>query len=183
MTAVSASCTQIQLKNVHASSSDSCSPREAQPHHHHQPQRETNCIRKLSQSGPQPPTTGSAPAATTIPQRGSIDHSTVSFRMPTSPPAHQASCSSDSDATTTTATSSPSATAMRRLYFKTAKLSRTTQNSITAFHQQAQHVPKVSDGNGNESQACIMHTRAKVAAVGGEVPHVERARPPARRKQ
>lgn len=53
------------------------------------------------------------------------------------------SCSSDSDATTTTTTSSPSETAMRRLHFKTAKLSRTTQNSITALHQQGQHVPKV----------------------------------------
>lgn len=154
MTAVSNSCTQIQLKNVHISSSNPCSPRETQQQQpHHQPQCETNCTRRLSQSGSQPATTSSSPAATSIQQRGSVDHSTVLFHKPTSPPTHQASCSSDSDATTTTTTSSPSATAMRRLYFKTAKLSRTTQNSITALHQQAQHVPKVSKMTMDVSRA------------------------------
>lgn len=150
MAAVSANCTPIQLKNMHASSTNSCSPREMQHHqqHHHQqqqPQRDANSIRKPVQNEPQPSTTGSTPTVTTISQRGSIDHSTM-FRKPTSPP-HQQSCSSDSDATTTTTTSSPSATAMRRLYFKTAKLSRNTQNSITALHQQAQHVPKVKQSD------------------------------------
>lgn len=68
------------------------------------------------------------------------DHQTSSTnRQPIGVTSH--SYSSDSDIVpNTTATSS--ATAMRRLYFKSAKLNKTT--SITTVHQQqAQHVPKV----------------------------------------
>lgn len=85
-------------------------------------------------------------------QRGAIDQPTTN-QHPIRAAGH--SYSSDSDivsisntmATATAAmvaTTTSSATAMRRLYFKSAKLSKTTQNSITTVHQQqAQHVPKV----------------------------------------
>lgn len=66
---------------------------------------------------------------------------TTTNRPSMSATAH--SYSSDSDIVPNTTTAS-SATAMRRLYFKSAKLSKTMQNSITTVHQQqAQHVPKV----------------------------------------
>lgn len=128
MTAVSANRAQISLNNVQGSSSNTCS--------HDEQHYETKSILTPIRSG-----NNSNVSNTTINQRGNIDHTSLS-RQQTSPPTH--SCSSDSDVTVNT-TSSSSATAMRRLYFKTAKLNRTTQNSITALHQQqAQHVPKVN---------------------------------------
>lgn len=70
---------------------------------------------------------------------GGSDQTSSTNRQPIGVNSH--SYSSDSDIVpNTTATSS--ATAMRRLYFKSAKLNKTT--SITTVHQQqAQHVPKV----------------------------------------
>lgn len=70
---------------------------------------------------------------------GGCDQTSSTNRQPIGVNSH--SYSSDSDVVpNTTATSS--ATAMRRLYFKSAKLNKTT--SITTVHQQqAQHVPKV----------------------------------------
>lgn len=70
--------------------------------------------------------------------RGTVEQTTTN-RQPINASGH--SYSSDSDVVPNT-TTTPSATAMRRLYFKSAKLSKTTQNSITTVHQQ-QHVPKV----------------------------------------
>lgn len=73
--------------------------------------------------------------------RGGCDQTSTN-RQPISAQTH--SYSSDSDIVpSTTTTTTPSATAMRRLYFKSAKLNKTT--SITTVHQQqAQHVPKVT---------------------------------------
>lgn len=70
---------------------------------------------------------------------GGCDQTSSSNRQPIGVNSH--SYSSDSDIVPNTAATS-SATAMRRLYFKSAKLNKTT--SITTVHQQqAQHVPKV----------------------------------------
>lgn len=76
-----------------------------------------------------------------VAQRGSVDQSGTS-RQTIIAPVH--SYSSDSDVVSNIIATSTATTAMRRLYFKSAKLSKTTQNSITTVHQQqAQHVPKV----------------------------------------
>lgn len=70
----------------------------------------------------------------------STEQTSLTNRQPISVNSH--SYSSDSDIVTNT-TVTPSATAMRRLYFKSAKLNKTT--SITTVHQQqVQHVPKVN---------------------------------------
>lgn len=75
-------------------------------------------------------------------QRGNVEQTTTN-RQAIGAPIH--SYSSDSDGVSNTITAS-TATAMRRLYFKSAKLSKTTQNSITTVHQQqSQHVPKVNE--------------------------------------
>lgn len=76
-------------------------------------------------------------------QRDNVEQTTTTTtnRQAIGAPIH--SYSSDSDGVSKTITAS-TATAMRRLYFKSAKLSKTTQNSITTVHQQqSQHVPKV----------------------------------------
>lgn len=75
------------------------------------------------------------------------EHTPFTNRQPISATSH--SYSSDSDIVTNT-TATPSATAMRRLYFKSAKLNKTT--SITTVHQQqqAQHVPKVNAQPNNK---------------------------------
>lgn len=81
-------------------------------------------------------------------QRGNGDQAATN-RQAIGTPVHSYSSDSDGVPNSITATT---ATAMRRLYFKSAKLSKTTQNSITTVHQQqAQHVPKV---NGQWTISC-----------------------------
>lgn len=80
--------------------------------------------------------------SSTVHRSGTMDQTSTTIRQPITSATH--SYSSDSDIMPSTTTAS-SATAMRRLYFKSAKLSKTMQNSITTVHQQqAQHVPKVN---------------------------------------
>lgn len=85
---------------------------------------------------------GASGTATTAATSG-CDQTSATNRQPIGVNSH--SYSSDSDIVPATSATS-SATAMRRLYFKSAKLNKTT--SITTVHQQqAQHVPKVSVQN------------------------------------
>lgn len=77
---------------------------------------------------------------TTTTSLSSSSSTTTTNRQPIGSTAH--SYSSDSDIVPNTTAATSSATAMRRLYFKSAKLNKTT--SITTVHQQqSQHVPKV----------------------------------------
>lgn len=127
MTAVSMNRTDIPLKNVQNDSMRSCNAYDEKAHFEIKsvimPLRNSTANRS-----------GNGGSASVV-----NDHQTSTNRQPIGTATH--SYSSDSDIIPST-TATPSATAMRRLYFKSAKLNKTT--SITTVHQQqAQHVPKV----------------------------------------
>lgn len=130
MTAVSMNRTDIPLKNVQSDSMRSCNAHDEKAHFEIK-----SVIMPLRNSAN---LSGSTTNRGGNGGGGSVnDHQTN--RQPISSATH--SYSSDSDIMPST-TATPSATAMRRLYFKSAKLNKTT--SITTVHQQqAQHVPKV----------------------------------------
>lgn len=116
------------------------------------PLRSTNVNNSKNNNNNNSSASGSATTTTTVRGNGGGSGGgggggtmvqTTTNRQPINASGH--SYSSDSDVVPNT-TTTPSATAMRRLYFKSAKLSKTTQNSITTVHQQqAQHVPKVNN--------------------------------------
>lgn len=129
MTTVLENRTQMSLNNVQSTSSNTCSTQDERHHYDiksivmpmHNGQSKSNQMVTATPTSP-----SNNRQATNLPNNNS--------------------CGSDSDITmnTTTSMSSTSATAMRRLYFKTAKLNKTTPNSITTLHQQQpQYVPKV----------------------------------------
>lgn len=126
MTAVSMNRAEMSLKSVQNDGMRSCTGREEKHHYD---------IKSMIM-----PLRGTANITDSTGNRGgNVDQASIN-RQPISAPTHSYSTDSDSAPNTTTASS---ATAMRRLYFKSAKLSKTT--SMTTVHQQqAQHVPKVN---------------------------------------
>lgn len=135
MTAISVNRTEIPLKNVSSGDSIRSYPTAADKSRYEMktviiPLRNTITSNINNNTG-----------GSTAIVRGTVDQ-TITNRQPINASSH--SYSSDSDVVPNTPTNTSTATAMRRLYFKSAKLSKTTQNSITTVHQQqAQHVPKV----------------------------------------
>lgn len=134
MTTVSGNRTQMSLNNVQSTSSNTCL---TQDERHHYDIKTIVTPMRNDQSQVNQMVTAARPTSATS--------SSSNNHQPNSPPNNN-TCSYDSDITmnTTASMSSTSATAMRRLYFKTAKLNKTTPNSITTLHQQQhQYVPKV----------------------------------------